>query len=178
MNAVSLDTSATDFLKLFNEQGYVLLPPIFSEDYLNKMRSIMLELIEEEKQMLQVPDYNDDGFLLCAPYYADKYPEILAVLQNEKYLSFVEAVLEKWFILYLYSNNCVPPNYGKTKAVRIHVDTPRLIPNYNWGIGSLILLDDFTEENGGTWLLPASQNQEQQPTEEFFYQNAERLVAP
>jgi ectoine hydroxylase-related dioxygenase (phytanoyl-CoA dioxygenase family) len=138
----------------------------------------MLELIDVEKNIINKPDYVDDGFLLCAPYYADKYPEILDVFNNEKYLSFVENILEKWFILYLYSNNCVPPNNGKTKAVRIHVDTPRTIPNYNYAVGSLILLDDFNEVNGATWLLPASQNQKEKPDEDFFYKNAERLIAP
>lgn len=178
MQAVPADIDKAGFLSLFNEQGYVLLPSLFSEDYLNRMRSIMLDLIAVEKQLINKPDYKDDGFLLCAPYYADKYPEILEVLKNEEYLSFVETILEKWFILYLYTNNCVPSNHGKTKAVRIHVDTPRIVPDYNWAVGCLILLDDFTEQNGATWLLPASQNISEQPSENYFFSHAERLVAP
>lgn len=178
MNIISNNIAPSDFLRQFNEQGYVLLPPLFSDDYIDRMREVMLNLISVEKEIINIPDYKDDGFLLCAPYYADKYPEILDVLTNEKYLSYVEQILEKWFTLYLYSNNCVPPNNGRTKAVNIHVDTPRMIPNYNYAIGSLILLDDFNEENGATWFLPASHNIAQKPDDEYFYKHAERLIAP
>jgi ectoine hydroxylase-related dioxygenase (phytanoyl-CoA dioxygenase family) len=44
-------------------------------------------------------------------------------------------------------------------------------------MGSLILLSDFTEENGATWILPASHLQEEQPEEAYFYAHAERLKA-
>ena len=44
-------------------------------------------------------------------------------------------------------------------------------------MGATILLDDFTEENGATFFLPASQTLETEPSEEFFNKNAKRLIA-
>ena len=42
---------------------------------------------------------------------------------------------------------------------------------------SLIVLDDFTEENGATWFLPNSQNDSDVPSDEYFFKNAKRLKA-
>lgn len=72
------------------------------------------------------------------------------MLNNKELLQFVEAILEKWFIVYLYSNNCIPPNGGNTKAYKPHVDTPRYIPNYHQSIVAMITMDDYTEVNGAT----------------------------
>ncbi len=171
-------TESEKSLEFYKKNGFVALKSTLPVEYLELMRKIMLELIEEEKNLVKNPDYKDYGFLLCAPYYADKYPEILEILKNKEMLSLVESILEKWFTIYLYSNNCIPPNNGVTKAVRIHVDTPRIIPEYDYILASIILLDDFTEENGATWVLPASHNQETPPTEEYFYKNAVRFTAP
>ena len=40
----------------------------------------------------------------------------------------------------------------------------------------LVMLDDFTEENGATYLLSGSHKQDQKPEEGFFYANADRAV--
>ena len=39
-------------------------------------------------------------------------------------------------------------------------------------INALIMLDDFTEENGPTLLLPDSHLDEAKPTDEYFHNNA------
>jgi ectoine hydroxylase-related dioxygenase (phytanoyl-CoA dioxygenase family) len=170
----NLDSALIDY----NKYGYVSIAGNFEPEYLSGLKTIMLELIELEKKNINKEDYRDYGFLLCAPHYADKYPEILDALTNKNMLDFVEKVLEKWFIVYLYSNNCIPPNGGNTKAYKPHVDTPRYIPNYHQSVVAMITMDDFTELNGATWVLPASQNQKEKPDEEFFYANAERIVVP
>jgi ectoine hydroxylase-related dioxygenase (phytanoyl-CoA dioxygenase family) len=62
--------------------------------------------------------------------------------------------------------------------VRVHTDSPRIIPGYVTNVGATILLDDFTEENGATWYLPRSQAQAEAPPEDEFYATAKRLIAP
>ena len=165
-------------LEYFNQQGFVAIDSTINKDELEQLRKTMLHLIEVEKELINKEDYKDYGFLLCAPYYADKHPEILKILENTEMLNVVEGILDKWFTLYLYTNNCIPPNNGVTKAVRIHVDTPRVIPNYDYLLATIILLDDFTEENGATWILPNSHLITEQPSEEYFYKNAVQFIAP
>ncbi len=45
-------------------------------------------------------------------------------------------------------------------------------------INMLIMLDDFTLENGATYLLSGSHLVEEKPDEDFFFANAARAVAP
>ncbi len=168
----------TESLQFYNEQGFVAIKSTLSEEYLQSLRQTMIELIEVEKKAINIENYRDYGFLLCAPHYADKHPEILDVLENKEMLEFVERILEKWFIVYLYSNNCIPPNGGNTKAYKPHVDTPRYIPDYHQSIVAMISMDDYTEENGATWVLPASQTMKEKPTDDHFYNNAQRVVIP
>ena len=69
---------------------------------------------------------------------------------------------------------CLQRKYGK----RIHVDSPRIIPNYITNMGATILLDDFTEENGATWFFACfnSQTLKNKPDENEFYDDAKRLI--
>jgi ectoine hydroxylase-related dioxygenase (phytanoyl-CoA dioxygenase family) len=63
---------------------------------------------------------------------------------------------------------------------RIHRDAPssRMIDSYVTNMGATILLDDFTLENGATYILPGSHCMTDAPSEEQFLANAKRLVAP
>ena len=44
-------------------------------------------------------------------------------------------------------------------------------------MGGILLLDDFTEENGATWMLPKSQTLLEEPEEKTFYKKAKRIIA-
>jgi len=165
-------------LNFYEQNGFVAIDGGIDSSYLSEMRKIMIDLVEVEKNMINKADYRDYGFLLCAPYYADKYPQILDILNNKNMTDFVEQILQKWFILYLYTNNCLPPNKHITKASGVHVDLPRNIPDFHQLVIAMITLDDYTEENGATWVLPVSQNEMERPTDDYFYSNAIRLEVP
>ena len=66
------------------------------------------------------------------------------------------------------------PNFSS----RIHVDRPRVFQDFCECFGGLLLLDDFTEENGGTFYLPGSHIVKEKPEEAYFYAHAKRLIAP
>ena len=53
----------------------------------------------------------------------------------------------------------------------------RLIPGYSTNLGVIIPLDDFTEKNDATFILPGSQNMLESPEEDYFYKNAKRIIA-
>lgn len=178
MTTVFTHEELQESLDFYNTNGFVAIKSTLDPSYLEQLRALMIDLIEVEKNAINIENYRDYGFLLCAPYYADKHPEILDVLNNVEMLQFVEEILEKWFIVYLYSNNCIPPNGGNTKAYKPHVDTPRYIQNYHQSIVAMITMDDYTELNGATWVLPASQSIREKPTDDYFYNNAQRVVVP
>jgi len=99
------------------------------------------------------------------------------LLDCEEMNSFVSDILGHSFILYAYQSSSLQPgieegNFGS----RVHVDSPRFIENYITNIGVIFPLDDFTEQNGGTYYLPGSQNIAELTKEEEFYSKAKRLV--
>ena len=63
-------------------------------------------------------------------------------------------------------------------AHRIHRDVRTYSPSLRLLLNTLVMLDDFTEDNGATWLLPGGQKLESAPSEEEFYRLAQRAVAP
>ncbi|MCC8402164.1 phytanoyl-CoA dioxygenase family protein [Paraburkholderia sp. MMS20-SJTN17] len=56
------------------------------------------------------------------------------------------------------------------RDIRFGSDTRRFMMN------ALVMLDDFTLENGATHILAQSQNVREQPTDEHFYRHASRAI--
>jgi len=83
----------------------------------------------------------------------------------------IQAVFAKYLgetcILYSYTSTILPPN-EHVPASDMHVDTPRLIPNYWSAMVMTVALDDFTAANGASWYLPGSHTCETRPSDETF----------
>jgi ectoine hydroxylase-related dioxygenase (phytanoyl-CoA dioxygenase family) len=67
----------------------------------------------------------------------------------------------------------MPPG-GANYSHRIHVDSPRFIPNYPTNMGVMLALDDYSLENGATYFLPGSHLSDRVPSEQEFFAGAER----
>jgi ectoine hydroxylase-related dioxygenase (phytanoyl-CoA dioxygenase family) len=89
-------------------------------------------------------------------------------------LPHVEAILGPTCIMYACVSSSMPP-HGPNFSVRLHVDSPRVIPGYPTNVGVMIALTDFTEENGATRFLPYSFERLDAPTPEEFDRDAEMV---
>jgi ectoine hydroxylase-related dioxygenase (phytanoyl-CoA dioxygenase family) len=58
----------------------------------------------------------------------------------------------------------------------IHRDTRTFIPEYHFRINMLVMLNDFTEENGATQVLAGSHRSSEPPDEDFFNDNYIQLL--
>jgi hypothetical protein len=85
-------------------------------------------------------------------------------------------VMGEGSILYTYITSSMPPGRGNA-SVRVHVDRPRVFQNYCECLAGLLLLDDFTIDNGGTLFMPASHNRVDAPSEREFMEKAIYLEA-
>lgn len=79
-----------------------------------------------------------------------------------------------FYILNTYGGVINLPNKASYVA-NIHRDI-RTFYNVPMMINMLVMVDDFTLENGATYLLSKSHLKDEKPTEDFFYANAERAV--
>ncbi len=167
-------STALEIKKVVEQEGYYIQENTLSPDFAKRAKLELIAAIEKEMKWHGHSQYSDYGMVLLCSLYGGSFLELLA---NEKLMTPFNAVLGKGCIIYAYTSSSMPPA-GKNYSTRIHVDCPRLIPEYITNMGATILLDDFTEDNGATWFLPRSQNQITPPTEEDFYKSAKRLIAP
>jgi ectoine hydroxylase-related dioxygenase (phytanoyl-CoA dioxygenase family) len=164
--------SNEEFKEKFMSQGYVIVENVLSPEYISKAKTALEKAIKQEADYHKGTAYKDYGMVLLCSLYDQAFTDLF---DNNRLIEPFNTILGEGCIVYAYTSSSMPPhstNYSR----RIHVDSPRLIPNYVTNMGATILLDDFTEENGATWFLPCSHNQEA-PSEEHFFKNAKRLVA-
>jgi len=160
------------FVNEIENQGYSIVRDALPRDYIEKAKASLDEAMKAEADYHKGNKHQDFGMVLLCSLYNRVFADLFDLpLVTEP----LEAVLGEGCIVYAYTSSSMPPkatNFSK----RVHVDCPRIIPNYITNLGATIILDDFTEENGATWFLPNSQERMAPPSEDEFYSKAERLI--
>lgn len=161
-----------EFLERFNKDGYVILPAIMNTELIVNLKEAIVGSLELQASIIGENANRYFGKLICAPVFANAYPVFFDLLKEKEWLQPVQWLLDELFIINLYASSCIPPDNDKASQY-IHVDLPRYIPGYHFGVGVLIATDDFTKENGATKLLKGSHHTLIKPEEEYFNEHAE-----
>lgn len=174
-NVNNIELIKEDFLHKINQEGMCLIKNIIPSELVQKLKNELLEAINKECEFHNTSQFIDYGMvLLCAKYKG----ELLNIFNLDKIFKPFEWVLGEDCITYSNTSTSMPPHKTNYSG-RIHIDSPIEYPNnYMLRLLSLIILDDFTEENGSTWFLPKSHNLNKPPSKEYFFKNANRLIAP
>jgi ectoine hydroxylase-related dioxygenase (phytanoyl-CoA dioxygenase family) len=167
--------SVSQILSDYDSKGYAVVERVLSDDFVKRARLEIEAALKKEVEYHGTTEYSDYGMILLCSLYGGVFIEIF---ENKTLIDGLNAILGEGCILYAYTSSSMPPdksNYSK----RIHVDSPRFVsPDYYTNTGAMILVDEFTEENGATYLLEGSHKSAAVPTEEYFYANAKRLITP
>jgi len=166
--------SKAEFLTAIEDQGYAIVENMISRDYCKKVIPELEAAIEKEAAFHGTKEYKDYATLLACPIYGGSFLELA---DNQKLMEPFNWLLGDTCIMYVYTSSSVPPQQTNYTA-RIHVDRPHFIPGYTEALGCLVLLNDFTTENGATWILPGSHKSASEPDKDYFFKNAIRLTAP
>lgn len=156
------------------EDGCLVVRDVLSADFVDRARRELMSAIENDSRKYGERAKRDYAMVMLCALYGGSFVDLF---ENERLMDPFNAVLGDECIVYAYTSSSMPPN-GRNYSVRIHTDSPRIIPGYVTNMGATILLDDFTEQNGATWYLPRSQWQAEAPSDEEFYAKAKRLIAP
>ena len=166
--------TTSEIVKEYNEKGCALVEGALSSDFVKVAKLELENAIQQEVAYHKTTNFSDYGMVLVCSLYGGKFIEIF---DNSILIDGMNALLGDGCILYAYTSSSMPPdksNYSK----RIHVDSPRFISNdYYTNAGAMVILDDFTEQNGATWYLEGSHKITEAPDEKYFYSNARRLTA-
>ena len=163
----------SSFFAEMEARGCFLIENLLSEDLVQRCREGLLNAIDAEARYHGTNDYPDYGMVQCCAMYDQVFIDLLDI---PDLMDPFNAVLGSGCIVYAYTSSSMPPRC-QNFSTRIHVDCPRLIPGYLTNMGVIVPLDDFSGENGATWILPGSHTRSECPSEEEFFASAERLVA-
>ena len=161
-----------EFLKSFDENGFVIIEDVVSNDFIERATKELEIALEKEVEYMGTKDYKFYGYVLSNAKYGGAF---LEVFDNQNLMDPVNWILGANSTIYSYTSSSMPPN-GINDSSHVHVDCPIFLSDYVLRIGVLIPLNEFTVDNGATYYLEKSHKSEQQPSDEEFYKNAKRLT--
>lgn len=158
-------------------QGYSIIPNLIDAAELQNWRAKIDAVYE-----IQETEFGKDALIgiseldMCrAPLLYDF--DFLDLATKPKVMDVIGKILGDWFILNLQNAIINRPN-------KVHHQTSwhRDLPYQNWviskplAINAMFAIDDFSEETGGTLVLPFSHRSENYPSQEFV-NNSEFTVS-
>lgn len=160
------------FIQTIEERGFYLAKGVLSTDFAKQLAAHLEDSIVKEGEAHAGIAHPTYGALLNTAQYGGPF---LTLLDNEDFISPFRWFVDEHCIVYSYSSASVPPNQ-KIYTARIHVDSHRKSPDHHLILGAMIFLTGFTEDNGAPYYLAGSHKKSEQPGEEFFYQNADKII--
>jgi len=154
--------------------GYTVIRNLIDNDWLDVLKkSVDDAFIEHRKtQLNNNNDIQTDGVALHVLLSNPIFIEFLKHLQEKNLFKFLQ---ERFF-----GSNCIInsfsalnnlPNQPNFSAI-VHRDLRFYSGEFPIMVNCLLMVDDFTIENGGTYLLPYSHLEERKPSDKEFFENA------
>jgi ectoine hydroxylase-related dioxygenase (phytanoyl-CoA dioxygenase family) len=168
-----LATLRGDVSQAIADDGYIIVRDVLPAAFVERARRELMTAIESDSGKYGERSARDYAMVMLCSLHGGAFLDLFDI---DRLMEPFNAVLGDERIVYAYTSSSMPPS-GRNYSVRIHTDSPRIIPGYVTNVGATILLDDFTEENGATWFLPRSQWTAEPPSEDEFYSRATRLIA-
>ena len=166
-----------NFIEL-KENGYTIIPSFFDKNYMNTV-SNSIDQSYELCRNIQIENGIDavtDGTVHHLLATGDRiYLEILKKISHSYMYEFIKEYFRGDFIVNSYGgviNVTLKPSY----VVNVHRDIRFFSGDFPLMLNMLIMLDDFSLDNGATYLLAKSHLKDEKPTEEMFYEKSDRLV--
>jgi|TARA_B100000902_G_C27322399_1_gene925622 ectoine hydroxylase-related dioxygenase (phytanoyl-CoA dioxygenase family) len=165
-------------IKELKDNGFCVLENKISESWVAKIKKVLPEVFESHHQtQLNLGNEN------TVPGVA-----LNVLLDNHMFIEFLEYLMESGlldeikknffksnFILNSFSAlNNIPTQQNFSKLV--HRDVRAYSGEIPLYLNILVMLDDFTETNGSTLVLPGSHLDSSTPSDEFFHANAVKTL--
>ncbi len=165
MKSADAQHNVSEIVAEIYERGYCLVPSVIAPDKADQARAALEPLLENEAtdETRVAKTQRVGGIAYKHPIFAELLAHPLIVAIWQAYLDDDDVICSTW------SANTAYPGYDKYGW---HPDYPYWWINQPWPLekvcGQTIwLLDDFTEENGGTGFMPGSHLKGHPPPKEW-----------
>lgn len=160
--------SARTLADLVGDVGFGLVPAAIGATRVAELVDALVDLLDEDRDIgLRDPI---DAHMVQNLMLRDR--SFLDLLSEPAVTKAFDDILGPTSIVYAYTSSTLPAA-GTNHSNRIHVDAPRVIPDYPTNIGLIIALTDFTDANGATRFLPGSFERQDVPTSAEFERDSE-----
>ncbi len=167
--------------ELLRLQGYAIVESGYSELELAKL-SASFDAVYEQSCLHHGGKASlkeiDEHHTIRAPLALDDI--FLALATNSNVLAIGQRLLGDHFILNQQNGIVNPPRRGRFSQGAYHRDLPyqHFVTSRPLAINALFCLDEFTEDNGATVVIPCSHKQEAFPSNKAIGNLQRRITAP
>jgi ectoine hydroxylase-related dioxygenase (phytanoyl-CoA dioxygenase family) len=162
--------------------GYGVVEGVLNDEFLDETRAAMYRAqhaVQRDVGLARLERAGEIGVLRLMLKYERHF---LRFLELPELLEVVDATVSETAILHL-QNGLVLPSFSTDTApdvfqLRFHMDFPRVLNGYPMSINVFVTIDAFTEENGGTIVVPGTHQKPDRPSDEYLQQNAVTVVCP
>lgn len=168
-------------LDALSDAGCVLVAGVLSKDFLQRTREALYrarDAIRAEVGEERLRAAGEIGTYRLLFKYDDHFFDYLSL---EPVLDVVDAVVGSTAILHLQNGFILPPAQNAATGVfqtTFHRDFPRFMNGYVASVNAFFAIDDFTEENGATIVVPGSHQRSSQPDESYMRRCAVPALGP
>jgi hypothetical protein len=168
------DISVQDFQTKMARDGWYLFNSVLPGHLINQL-NLDLEKAYKVCRDLQISngiDVNTDGTVHHILGIADSFTDLLEFLPLN---DFMRSYFQGNYILNSYGGVINTKN-NSAYVANVHRDIRSFSAHLPLMMNMLIMLDDFTLQNGATYLLTGSHLQEEKPSDQDFYSRADRTT--
>jgi ectoine hydroxylase-related dioxygenase (phytanoyl-CoA dioxygenase family) len=170
-------------VEALHQLGYALVEGVLDAGQVEETRDRMYEVRQAIRDDVGPERLERAGELGVLRLMAAHDEHFLTLLEIPELLEIVDATVSPTAILHLQNGFILPPQpdgngRGGTFQQSFHRDFPRYLNGYLCSVNTLIALDEFTEENGGTIVVPGTHQKPERPHERFLGAAAESVHCP
>ncbi|MCO8163211.1 phytanoyl-CoA dioxygenase family protein [Pseudomonas sp. 21LCFQ010] len=158
------------------EKGWVIFEQAIHPAIVEQMRE------DIHKAYIVCRDYQikngiDQDTSFTVHHLLGQFDSFLDCLQAYPIYGFIERYFAGQFILNSFGG-AINTRDSQSYAQRVHRDIRSYSGEMPLLLNTLVMLDDFTADNGATWMLSGSHKAEAKPDDEYFKAYAEQAIAP
>lgn len=174
---MKLSLSMDDYIAQMSDVGWVVIPAAVDGDLVGRM----LEDIEKSwktcRAIMERNGVANDAELTVHHLIGQQQSFLDFIDDIEPLIPYLEHYFQGKFILNSFGGAI--NTKGRTSyAQRIHRDIRSFSGDMPLLLNTLVMLDEFTPENGATWMMSGSHKAAEKPSEETFRSNAKQAIGP
>lgn len=153
--------------------GWTLIPEVIPEDFLSPLREALGEAYVQ---------YREIQLKKNIQFTAGTCHHI--VFANQKFMDALEVLAALPILTHYFRGKFILNSFGGVINTRenfsyvgqVHRDLRSFSDGFPLMANILVMLDDFTEQNGATHFLSGSHNEHQKPSNDVFFKNSQRAI--